>query len=148
MSSRRHFATMLCLLLSGGCVQRIMTVKSDPPGALVFVNGQEIGRTPVSQEFLWYGNYGVTLRLDGYETLKTSAAVPAPPWQYIPIDLLTDMLPVTDEHVLNFTMTPAPPTDLDDLLANAQQTRGMLESSSLPHPKPPATQRATTKKTK
>jgi hypothetical protein len=138
----------LCLLLGSGCVQRIMTVKSDPPGALVFVNGQEIGRTPVSQEFLWYGNYGVILRLDGYETLKTDAAVPAPPWQYIPIDLLTDMLPLTDEHELNYTLTPAPPTDPADLLSNAQQTRGMLESSALPHPKPPATQRATTKKAK
>jgi hypothetical protein len=148
---RRRFAiTLPCLwlLLLGGCVQRIVTVKSDPPGALVYMNGQEVGRTPVSQEFLWYGSYDMVLRLDGYETLKTDAAVPAPPWQYIPIDLLTDMLPLTDEHELNYTLTPAPPTDPADLLSNAQQTRGMLESSALPHPKPPATQRATTKKAK
>ena len=117
----------LCLLLGGGCVQRIMTVKSDPPGALVFMNGQEVGRTPLSQEFLWYGNYDVVLRLDGYETLKTNAAVPAPPWQYIPIDLITDMMPLTDEHVLNYTLTPTPPADPAELLSNAQQTRGMLE---------------------
>ncbi len=29
-----------------GCVERTMHVKSDPPGALVFVNGDERGRTP------------------------------------------------------------------------------------------------------
>jgi PEGA domain len=146
MSRPRHLAAMLCLLLVSGCVTRLMTIKSDPPGALLFMNGQEVGRTPVTQEFLWYGNYGVILRLDGYETLKTSAAVPAPVWQYIPLDLITDMLPLTDEHVLNYTLKPASPPDPADLLSNAQETRAMLESSQLPHPKPPATQRAATTK--
>jgi PEGA domain len=125
-----------------------MTIKSDPPGALVFVNGQEIGRTPITQEFLWYGEYGVVLRLDGYETLKTTAPIPAPPWQYIPLDLITDMMPLTDEHVLNFTMKPPSPDDPVDLLANAQQTRDMLESTALTRTKVPTTRHATTQKSK
>ncbi len=142
MPRPRYLPIMLCLLLGSGCVQRIITVKSDPPGALVSMNGQEVGRTPMSQEFLWYGNYGMVLRLDGYETLKTNAAVPAPVWQYIPLDLITDMLPLTDEHVLTYTLKPVPIADPVNLLSNAQQTRGMLESSVLAHPLPPTTQRA------
>ena len=37
-------------------------VQSDPPGALVYLNGEEVGRTPLAHDFLWYGNYDVELR--------------------------------------------------------------------------------------
>ena len=33
-----------------GCVQRKLTVRTDPPGALVFLNDQEIGRSPAEQQ--------------------------------------------------------------------------------------------------
>ncbi|HWB52725.1 MAG TPA: PEGA domain-containing protein [Tepidisphaeraceae bacterium] len=45
---------VLALLMAGGCgVQRQMVMTSNPPGALVYLNGQEIGRTPLKHEFLW-----------------------------------------------------------------------------------------------
>ena len=33
-----------------GCVRRRMTIRSDPPGALVYVDDQQIGATPISTD--------------------------------------------------------------------------------------------------
>jgi hypothetical protein len=123
------FSFLLLFLCAGGCVNRVITVKSDPPGALVYMNEQEIGRTPVSKEFLWYGNYDVVLRKEGYQTFKTQAGVMPPLWQIIPLDLITDMLPLTDEHVLEFNLKPAGMPDAQALLAQGEEMRAKLESS-------------------
>src|SRR4051794_12716028 len=42
-----------------GCVERKLTVVSQPDGALVHLNNQEIGRTTVSRDFIYYGDYDV-----------------------------------------------------------------------------------------
>jgi hypothetical protein len=123
-------------LLMPGCVHRIMTVKSEPDGALVYMNEQEIGRTPLSKEFLWYGNYDVVVRKEGYATLKTQTPVMPPLWQIIPIDLVTDLMPLTDEHVLVYHLQPAAPSDPAALMAHAEDMRGMLESSEHTKTKP------------
>jgi hypothetical protein len=39
---------LLTLLAVAGCVQRRMTIRSNPPGALVYVDDYQIGTTPVS----------------------------------------------------------------------------------------------------
>src|SRR5688500_18580755 len=57
--------------VGGGCVVREMVIDSEPRGALVYLNDQEIGRTPLTKEFTWYGTYDAVVRLEGYETLKT-----------------------------------------------------------------------------
>jgi len=133
----------------GGCVQRTLTVRSDPPGALVYMNDQEIGRTPVTRNFLWYGTYDVELRLAGYESVKTTAAVTAPWWQWVPFDLFAEAFAVTDHHDLRFTLRP--PTDRQEepelLAQRGQELRGELQSTqrtappaTRPHKKRPATQ--------
>ena len=43
-----------------GCVERRYTIRTDPPGALVIVNGEEIGPTPVSRSFIYYGDRKIT----------------------------------------------------------------------------------------
>src|SRR6516225_8984761 len=127
--SPRLPVSLSCLLLFPGCVHRVMTVKSEPDGALVYMNEQEIGRTPLTKEFLWYGNYDVVVRKDGYATLKTQTPVMPPLWQIIPIDLVTDLMPLTDEHKLVYHLQPAPPSDPAALMAHAEDMREMLESS-------------------
>ena len=38
----------LALAILQGCgVQRTLQIESDPPGALVYLNGDEVGRTPM-----------------------------------------------------------------------------------------------------
>lgn len=132
--------TTLVLYMSGGCVERTLSVQSNPPGALVYLNDQEVGRTPMQREFLWYGDYEVTLRKDGYQTLKTSKTVIAPIYEWVPLDLIAEILPIhfKDRHYATFTLQPQPLEAPDDaaLLARAQELRGQLESTRRPttHP--------------
>lgn len=123
-------ACAMLLILLGGCVQRTLTVRSDPPGALVYLNGREVGRTPVTRRFMWYGDYDVILRKEGYETLKTHSWVVAPIYQWPPIDLFAELLPLKDRQVLTYTLQPAStqPADTQELVSRAEEMKGMLRS--------------------
>jgi len=122
-------------LISSGCVERKLTVTSDPPNALVYLNGKEAGRTPIEQDFLWYGNYDVQVRAPGYDTLKTQSKVTAPWWQWVPIDLLAEFMPwhPTDRQTLHYTLTPAAPIDTpaEVLIDRATEMKGKVESSAV-----------------
>ena len=103
-----------------------MTVQSDPPGALVYLNGQEVGRTPLTRDFVWYGTYDVALRKEGYETRKAKTRVIAPWWQFPPIDLLAEFNPLrpTDRRTLSYTLTRSDrKADPAGLLDRAEQLR-------------------------
>jgi hypothetical protein len=92
------------LLLSAvGCVERTVRIDTRPQGALVILNDEEVGASPVKVSFLWYGDYDLVLRKEGYETRSTSFQLDAPWWQYPPVDFLAEaMWPgmITDDHVL------------------------------------------------
>ena len=66
--------------LLAGCVERRYTIRSDPPGATVIVNGEEIGPTPASKSFVYYGQREITLILDGYATKTVIQPINAPWW--------------------------------------------------------------------
>ncbi len=119
-------------LALGGCVHRQLTVTTNPPGALVQLNGQEFGRTPVTRDFTWYGTYDVALRMEGYETRKTRGKVIAPWWQWVPFDLLAELLPLTDRRQLHYTMKPATQETADPvrMLSRAETLRRQLQSTS------------------
>src|SRR3954462_14875125 len=80
-------ASFLC-----GCAQRTVDITSEPSGALVYLNGDEVGRTPMRYDFMWYSNYDVTLRKDGWETLKTSKKIDPPLLFIPPIDLVGELV--------------------------------------------------------
>jgi len=77
-----------------GCVERTITITSDPPGALVWLNDREIGRTPVDVGFVYYGTYDVRLEKDGHEPLMTKGAARPPWWDNIPVDFFAEVAPV------------------------------------------------------
>ena len=138
-------------LLSGcGRVQRTVTINSNPPGALVYLNDQEVGRTPLTRDFVWYGTYDLAVRKTGYQTKKAGMKVIAPWWQWPPIDLLVEVLPIeaTDKRHYTFTLEPASTqaADPDVMLSRAEQLRVKLESS--PYTRNPATMPVTQPTTK
>jgi hypothetical protein len=143
MTARVAIVLLLSLLLAG-CVRRTLTVKSDPPGALVHLNGVEVGRTPMTSDFTWYGTYDVVLRKEGYETLKTRGKVIAPWWQWVPIDLFAELLPLHDKRALSYTMKPYTEAAIDSqqMLSRAEQMRTQLRSSR--YTRKPATAPTTT----
>jgi hypothetical protein len=122
---------LVCVLICSGCVRRSMTVTSDPPGALVYMNNQEIGRTPFTRDFTWYGTYDVQVRAEGYQTLKTETPVISPIWQWPPFDLLAELLPLHDRRQIHYTLLPASddPADSQVLLDRAEEMRGELRPS-------------------
>ena len=135
--------------LLGGCVERTLTIDSDPPGALVYLNDQEIGRTPLKREFTWYGWYDVAVRMEGYKTLKTSSEVIAPAWQWVPFDLFAELLPfpVKDHHRLHYKLTPETQEDVDPqtIIARGQAFKTRLEGKGTPAPQTKPTTKPTTK---
>ncbi|GMU24615.1 MAG: hypothetical protein AMXMBFR13_46890 [Phycisphaerae bacterium] len=114
------------LLLTAGCVRRTVTINTDPQGAVVTLNDEVVGTSPVSVDFTWYGDYDVILRKEGYETLKTHYRLDAPWYQIPPIDFVAETLvPVTihDQHELSFALEPEKPIDREALIKDATTIR-------------------------
>ncbi len=127
---RRLLIVLAAMALSSGCVRRTLTVTSDPPDALLYLNGNEVGRTPYSHDFTWYGTYDVELRKENFQALKTRGKVIAPWWQWIPFDLVAELLPLHDRQHLSYTLLPrsAASEDPADLMRRAEQMQPRLQS--------------------
>lgn len=85
--------TLLVSLLATGCVQRTINITSEPSGALVHLNDEEVGRTPVAVPFKFYGVYDVRLEKDGYKALWTKTKAKAPWWEFPGPDLIAEAIP-------------------------------------------------------
>ena len=90
---RRALALLALTPALGGCLERTVTITSEPPGALVILNDEEIGRTPVETGFRYFGVYDVRLQREGFEPLVTEKEAAAPIWEYPGIDLLAILAP-------------------------------------------------------
>jgi hypothetical protein len=111
-----------------GCVERRYTIRTNPPGALVIVNNEEIGPTPVSRSFVYYGDREISLMLDGYQTQKIIQPVDAPLWDNYVTECFTEnLIPYTfrDEREFNFQMAPSTVPTQNDLLARAENLRAV-----------------------
>jgi len=115
------------MLLSSGCVRRRMTVRSDPPGAVVYVDEQRIGVTPVSAPFTYYGTRKIQLVKDGFETVTERHKFQTP-WYELPgIDFFSENLwpyETRDERVLDFHLPPQQSVAPTQVLSRAEQLRG------------------------
>jgi hypothetical protein len=116
---------LICWTLTG-CVERLIKVSTDPPGALVWLNDQEVGVTPVTVPFTWYGRYELAVRKQGFQTIKTSRKTPVPLYQWPILDFFSEtLLPfrLVDRHHWHYQLTPTSPTDTDALIERAQALR-------------------------
>ncbi|MFQ5591766.1 MAG: PEGA domain-containing protein [Phycisphaerae bacterium] len=119
-------ALLAAVTTFSGCVRRTIIITTDPPGALVTLNDQEIGRSEVATDFVWYGDYTVTLRNEGYETLKTNLEVKPPWYQHMPVDFFAEVLwpwQIHDVHTAHFAMRPMELPAVEDLITRATETR-------------------------
>jgi hypothetical protein len=124
-------------LLQTGCVTRRLTMRSEPPGARVYVGDEEIGTTPVSHGFTYYGTRKIRMVKDGYETLIVNQPIPAPWYQIPPLDFVSENLvpgEIRDERVITYQLTPLRLQGRDQLLQKANALRG----ASLGQPNPGA----------
>ena len=98
----------VCCLLVTGCIRRNLTIRSEPPGATVLLNDKQVGTTPYSEGFEWYGWYRVTLLKEDYEQLDDRVLIEAPIYFWIPLDLVMELLPIPirDEKTLAYQLRP------------------------------------------
>ena len=118
-----------------GCVERRYTIRTEPPGALVVVNGEEIGRAPVSRSFTYYGDRQITLMLDGYQTQHVIQPLKAPWYDNLLTEIITEnVVPITlrDEREFTYAMAPAvvPPTN--ELQARGEALRAQAATQPPP----------------
>jgi hypothetical protein len=134
------------LMFAGvGCVERRMTIRSNPSNALVILDGQEIGFTPVSVPFHYYGVRQIKLVKDGYETKIINQHVTPPWYQRYGIDFFSEVLlpwRIRDErdYGLNeneYALQPKIMVSQDQLLQRAEEVRMAAHN-----PPPRALQRA------
>jgi hypothetical protein len=118
-------------VLSSGCLERKIHITSEPPGATVYLNDTEIGRTPVTTGFTYHGDYDVRLRKEGYETVSTHRRAWEPLWEIPPVDLIATALPFTisKEHAWSFDLAPTQPADSAALINRARELRSGMAPS-------------------
>jgi len=103
-----------------------MTVRSNPPGALLYVDDYEVGPTPASINFTYYGTRKIRLVKDGYETLTVMQSFPTPWYEYVPLDFVSEnVVPgkIRDQHCLDFQLKPQLVVPTEQLLSRAEQLR-------------------------
>jgi len=111
---------------AAGCVRRSLTIQTEPAGALVFLNDQEVGRSPVSIDFTWYGDYDLIVRKEGFQTLQTHVPVREPWYQVPPIDFFAEVLwpgNVHDQHTFARTLEPQVLPDREEVVQRAEELR-------------------------
>ncbi|MDA7886075.1 PEGA domain-containing protein [Pirellulales bacterium] len=116
----------LLLSFSIGCVQRRMTIRSNPPGALVYVDDYQVGTTPVSTDFVYYGTRKIRLIKDGYDTLTVQQPFPVPWYEIFPLDFVTENLwpwEIRDERVVDLAMVPMGTVPVETVVSRAELAR-------------------------
>lgn len=109
---------MLCLLSCitlCGCVLRSLTIDSEPTGAMVYLDDEPIGETPVTATFTYYGTRKITLeKVDAegrllYERKIVYEKIKPPFYQILPLDFFTEIvipIKLKDEHYLTYQLDP------------------------------------------
>jgi hypothetical protein len=111
-----------------GCVERLLAVHSDPPGAAVYLDGEKVGTTPCEVSYIWYGTRTLVLELRGFDLVRQDVVLSPPWWQIIPLDFLTDVvipMTITDRLSISHTLNPASitPEEKDAVLERADELR-------------------------
>ncbi|MGQ9769192.1 MAG: PEGA domain-containing protein [Thermogutta sp.] len=123
----------MVLLFSAGCVQRRLMIRSQPPGAMVYVDDYKLGPTPVTATFTYYGTRKIRLVKDGYQTLTVYERIDPPWYQIPPIDFFAENVlqrEIRDTRVLEYQLQPQPIAPTQQLLDRADMLR--REAGSLP----------------
>lgn len=97
----KHAAVLVLMLIPAvaGCVERRVTITTAPPGAMVYFADEEIGRTPLTVPFTWYGDRELIIRLEGHDTLRRHMVLRAPWYDIPPWDLVSQaFVPWTYRH--------------------------------------------------
>ena len=128
---RKHSLFVLCvaIVIFAGCVERRLTINTQPQGALVVLNDEEIGTSPVTVPFNWYGDYDVRISKEGFATLKTHRELKAPWYDAFPFDFFAMLNPkrTVDSYEWTFDLAPLQQPTREELIGAAEQLKKQLK---------------------
>jgi len=111
-------------------------VRSNPPGAMVYVDNQPIGSTPCATDFTYYGTREIRLVKAGYETLTVNQPLPAPWYQIPPLDFVSEnVVPskIQDYRTASYNLVPQVIVPTEQLIARGEQLRqSTLQGATMP----------------
>ncbi len=90
-----------------------MIIETTPPGAMVYVDDEPVGESPVTVPFTYYGTRKVTIeKLDAqrrllYERKVAFEKIRAPIYEYFPLDFFSEVLlplKLEDKHTLSYKL--------------------------------------------
>ena len=116
-------------LLLSGCVERKLTINTKPQGALVILNDEEIGTSPVTVSFEWYGDYWVRISKEGYESLNTHRPLKGPWYDILPFDFFAQIINpnrIVDSYEWTFPLKPKKQISREELIQAAEKLEKQL----------------------
>ena len=116
-------------LLLSGCVERKLTINTKPQGALVILNDEEIGTSPVTVSFEWYGDYWVRISKEGYESLNTHRPLKGPWYDMFPFDFFVQIISperIVDSYEWTFPLEPKKQINREELIQAAEKLEKQL----------------------
>lgn len=129
-----------CAILCG-CVLRSLTINSEPSGAMVYLDDEPIGETPVTTTFTYYGTRKITLEktdAEGrllYERKIVYEKIKPPFYQIFPLDFFSELVipaKLKDEHYLSYQLDPLAQLPKEELqkrvMKNAADLREQLDT--------------------
>ena len=126
MKTTKNLGLLVTLFISSifitGCVERELVINTNPQGAKILLNDEEIGTTPVAVPFKWYGDYRVHISKKGFETIKTHQELKRPAHDYFPLDFFAEIIypgKIQDNYEWRFDLVPYQPIDRDTLIKKA-----------------------------
>ena len=120
---------LMAVLLFSGCVEHQLTINTEPAGALVVLNDEEIGTSPVTVGFEWYGDYNVRINKEGFETLKTHRMLKGPWYDKFPFDFFAQILNpkrIVDSYEWTFELKEKQWPTRENLIKSAQKLKEQL----------------------
>ncbi len=112
-------------------------VRSYPEGALVTIDKQPIGHTPVAVPVTYYGTREIQVEMDGFQAKKVKHRFAAPWYQIPPLDFISDNFwprEIRDDRIVDFELKPATNVDENFLLDRAGQLRSNVYQGTVTMP--------------
>lgn len=117
---------LVAAVLSTGCVRRRLMIRSNPAGAMVNVDNQQVGVTPCAVDYTYYGTREVRLSMPGYETLTVNQPLPTP-WYELPgIDFISENLIPTrikDVRTVSYNLERQRMAPAEEIIARGEGLR-------------------------
>lgn len=125
---KKFFLLASVALVIFSCVEKKMVIRSNPPGADVYLDRKYIGKTPCEVKFVWYGKRGIYIFKEGYQSVNEIVDLSVPFYQIFPLDFITSLLlPFTihDIRYFEFNLKPevAQERRVKDILKRAGELR-------------------------